>query len=458
MQRVERREHERVERRVREALLAEDRELVHRAQALGELLIAELVVEDPGAVVRDRVDHVSERGREHEDAQAGGDAPGGRRQILQPRETTRTWPLHRPPIMPAASATSAATLLLVRSVLHVLPHPGGGGETYVDTLERMGGFEFERLFLAPSPEPPRSALRTLCRTGVALQLLARSTISFTSTARWQAVSRSRAWLSDPRGDAERPASASPPGRHPAACGSRELRAVVAAATRRSASPMPRGTGPSRSSGRARGAVAAVPNSVDLAPRRPPSGAPGPPRPRTAADAAVGAGSGASTCERIRSSAARAASRSARRGTRFMLLVAGDGPLRPRSSSSRRTRRRAHPGFPPATCAPCWRVGPIRRLVASRGAALRASRGDGQGLPAVVSDEPGTIEGVGDAGLVVPSPDVGVFADGLAELARDEPRRLELGRRARERVAAHYPPDEMLEDRGRLRIGSGSRRR
>ncbi len=74
--------------------------------------------------------------------------------------------------MPAASATSAATLLLVRSVLHVLPHPGGGGETYVDTLERMGGFEFERLFLAPSPEP-REALRTLCRTGVALQLLAR---------------------------------------------------------------------------------------------------------------------------------------------------------------------------------------------------------------------------------------------------------------------------------------------
>jgi glycosyltransferase involved in cell wall biosynthesis len=39
----------------------------------------------------------------------------------------------------------------VRSALHVLPHPGGGGETYVDLLERMDGYRFERLFLAASP-------------------------------------------------------------------------------------------------------------------------------------------------------------------------------------------------------------------------------------------------------------------------------------------------------------------
>jgi glycosyltransferase involved in cell wall biosynthesis len=43
----------------------------------------------------------------------------------------------------------------LRSVLHVLPHPGGGGETYVDTLERMGGYRFERRFIAGAPTDRR---------------------------------------------------------------------------------------------------------------------------------------------------------------------------------------------------------------------------------------------------------------------------------------------------------------
>lgn len=37
-----------------------------------------------------------------------------------------------------------------RSVLHVLPHPGGGGETYVDTLAAMEGYAFTRIYLAPA--------------------------------------------------------------------------------------------------------------------------------------------------------------------------------------------------------------------------------------------------------------------------------------------------------------------
>src|SRR5262245_10706195 len=39
------------------------------------------------------------------------------------------------------------------SVLHVLPHPGGGGETYVDLLQEMLGYHFSRVFLAPGPTP-----------------------------------------------------------------------------------------------------------------------------------------------------------------------------------------------------------------------------------------------------------------------------------------------------------------
>ena len=40
-----------------------------------------------------------------------------------------------------------------RSVLHVLPHPGSGGERYVDLLEAMPGYHFTRAYLAPSPKP-----------------------------------------------------------------------------------------------------------------------------------------------------------------------------------------------------------------------------------------------------------------------------------------------------------------
>src|SRR3954468_15148701 len=35
----------------------------------------------------------------------------------------------------------------MRTGLHVLPHPGGGGETYVDSLAAMDGYRFERVHL-----------------------------------------------------------------------------------------------------------------------------------------------------------------------------------------------------------------------------------------------------------------------------------------------------------------------
>ena len=41
----------------------------------------------------------------------------------------------------------------VRTILHVLPHPGGGGATYVEALSRMDGYRFEQVFLRPGQEP-----------------------------------------------------------------------------------------------------------------------------------------------------------------------------------------------------------------------------------------------------------------------------------------------------------------
>ena len=56
-----------------------------------------------------------------------------------------------------------------RTVLHVLPHLGGGGETYVDLLAKMDGYRFDRAYLASSPGTSpwscRLALRTSCAGG-----------------------------------------------------------------------------------------------------------------------------------------------------------------------------------------------------------------------------------------------------------------------------------------------------
>ncbi len=70
-----------------------------------------------------------------------------------------------------------------RSVLHVLPHPGGGGETYVDLLERDA-----RLSLQPSPPGPEPDAVTAAARAWRRQRLAtwsRDMTSCTSTARWR---------------------------------------------------------------------------------------------------------------------------------------------------------------------------------------------------------------------------------------------------------------------------------
>jgi glycosyltransferase involved in cell wall biosynthesis len=40
-----------------------------------------------------------------------------------------------------------------RSVVHVLPHAGGGGDTYVDLLADMPGYRMHRVYLAPQRKP-----------------------------------------------------------------------------------------------------------------------------------------------------------------------------------------------------------------------------------------------------------------------------------------------------------------
>ena len=46
----------------------------------------------------------------------------------------------------------------LRKVLHVLPHPGGGGEEYVRLLEAMEGFRFERMYLTRGMSPREAVM------------------------------------------------------------------------------------------------------------------------------------------------------------------------------------------------------------------------------------------------------------------------------------------------------------
>jgi len=48
-----------------------------------------------------------------------------------------------------------------RTALHILPHPGEGGERYVDLLERMPGWRFERYYLSRNRAPAEALLRAV---------------------------------------------------------------------------------------------------------------------------------------------------------------------------------------------------------------------------------------------------------------------------------------------------------
>jgi glycosyltransferase involved in cell wall biosynthesis len=66
-----------------------------------------------------------------------------------------------------------------------------------------------------------------------------------------------------------------------------------------------------------------------------------------------------------------------------------------------------------------------------------------GLPAVVSDAPGNIEALGDAGYVAIRGDVRSLASSFRELAGDAARRRTLGDQARARAGALFDAEVMV---------------
>jgi polysaccharide biosynthesis protein PelF len=334
-----------------------------------------------------------------------------------------------------------------RSVLHVLPHPGGGGDTYVDALSRMDGYRFERIYLAPGPKPieglrsvPRSGIGVLREAGAHDLLHVHGEVAGTIclpsiAARKSIVTLHGLHLLRRTTGAKR------------ALAKTNLRLILGLAKRTiCVSEAERVDVLELAGAGVRHRLTVIRNGVDLPP-------PVPPEERAAARAELGIASAALVGVYLGSLdphkdplvAAEAVIRLARSGLRLVLLMVGEGPMR---------RELEHLAGRPGGDA--LRIlghrSDVRRLLASADYFALPSQREGLsfslleamslGLVPVVSDAPGNPEAVGDAGIVVTRSDVEGFSAAVRGLLDDQERRAAFGRRARERVNEFFRADEM----------------
>jgi glycosyltransferase involved in cell wall biosynthesis len=329
-------------------------------------------------------------------------------------------------------------------VLHILPHRGGGAETYVNILERLDGFEHARAPLAAGPSPAAAA--------------------GSIPLRWPRIARAagRADLVHVHGDVTavlalpllrgRPSAFTTHGLHflrrargaRRTAAERAVRAVVATAdvtlcTSRAEydelAALLEATVAARRS--------VVHNGLELP-------APVAPAARAATRAELGLAEhdvavlflGELSERKGVLDAVAAASTAAGAGAHVVLLVAGDGP------QAAQVAQRAS-----AAVRPLGFRRDVEQLLAAADIFVLPSSREGlsfavleamaSGLAMVVSGGAGNPEAVGDAGIVVPVGDEQAFAAALQDLAGDDRERARLGAAARERVAAHFSVEQML---------------
>ena len=330
-------------------------------------------------------------------------------------------------------------------VVHVLPHAGGGGETYLDLLAELDGFRQERRYLSTSRSPlaaplsivaGRRALATAARgadivdvhgdTGAMLCVpLLRRSRSIVTTHGLSMLRRAQGPL--------------------LAIAQRRFRAAALAADRV--------------------VCTSAPERDELAALLPPAAherlvvippgmhvpAPVSAGERAAAREALGVspdGVLALCLGRLDEwkdplTAVRAAE-----AAQVELLVAGDGPLADQVAASAGAHARPL-GFRDdperlITAADVF-VMPSRR----EGTSMALLEAMGRGLVPVVSDGLGNPEVVGEAGLVFACGDDRALAEALRRLAADPAERERLGRAAHERMASGYSAERFLERMGAL---------
>lgn len=328
------------------------------------------------------------------------------------------------------------------TVLHVLPHRGGGGTTYVQTLSAMAGYSFEVMALTQAGGP---AVPQLLRGALAVPRAARrydllhvhgevaAAACFPSLAARPSVITLHGLnlLRRLNGLARKAAQAN-------------LRLILRAASRTICVSQAeyRDVVDAVGAQAARRAVV-IPNGVRLAPRSATD--------RMAARSALGIPHGATVALWAGSmephkdpfTPLAAVRKLSQPEQGLVLLMAGDGPLRRQLEDARVAAARL-----------LGQRDDMAQLLAAADFFVLSSEREGlsfalleamaSGLPAVVSDTPGNREAVADTGIVVPYKSVDGFAAAFASLARDVAVRRSLGERAAKRAASCYGADLMVQ--------------
>ena len=315
-------------------------------------------------------------------------------------------------------------------VLHLMPHPGGGAETYVDLLAGLRGYTHERAYLTPSRVPGPAIARGLARAARAPADILHAHGDVAAVL-GQVVRRRRRLV------------ISSHGLHMLRRAPEPARSIFVAGLARAM----RAAGATICESRAeRDELAAVapdarilmiPNGIAL----PPLGD----RRRVRAELGLTDGDvlGVFVGQlEERKEPLLAIDAAERAGPPFVLALAGDGP--DADAVAARAGPAVRPlGFrtdlPDIFAAADVYVAPSRR----EGVSYALLEAMGAGLATIVADGPGSPEVVADAGIVVPAGDPVALAAALGTLARDPGLRTRLGAAARRRVADEFSLDRFL---------------
>jgi glycosyltransferase involved in cell wall biosynthesis len=338
----------------------------------------------------------------------------------------------------------------------VLPHPGGGGETYVNLVSRMPGYRFERRYLAPGREPLASApslARSVPRVnlgtkgfdllhvhGETASLLCLPALARTpSIVSLHGLSFARRSTGITRRIAETNLRLLVRAAASTICASQEEHdealAIVGEPMAEKLTLLRYGVD--------------IPNAMtgdDQDAARTELGV---------GDAMLAVTVGVLEYPKDPLPPAKAAIEVAQSGQPIVLLIAGDGRLRPELEEIARVSEGA--------VRLLGHRDDVPKLLAAADAFVLSSKHEGlpfallealaAGLPAIVSDYPGAEDAIADAGIVVPFGDVDGFARAFRRLAADPAARAELGRLARERAATHYSLEGMLDQTRQLYEGA-----
>jgi glycosyltransferase involved in cell wall biosynthesis len=311
-----------------------------------------------------------------------------------------------------------------RRVLHVLPHAGGGGDTYVDVLDGMPGYAFERVHLAPARKPgPLTVARGIRELAQKLRghdlvhvhgEVTAGLLLPVVAARTSVVTLHGLHFLRRSGGARRTAA------------DVNLRAIVRAARRticvsHAEHDVLAGVVDSPK-------VVVVHNGVRS--EEAPAAELDVPRP-------IGIWVGSLDERRDPVAVVRAAER-----TSTSLLVVGEGALRADVERAADTHVRVlgqRRDVPALLAAADFFV-----LMSQReGLSFALLEAMAHGLPAIVADIPENREAIGDSGIAVPYADEDAVASAMQRLA-DDGERTRLSRLAVQRVATHFNAEQMID--------------